>query len=276
MAINVWTAGAGTSNLATAGNWSTAVPLTGDTVQLIRQYTGTFAPTTNADTAFPTQLIALFVVGDGWTFDVGTSGNPLTANFTKLWTRATAGKLWFADSATANTAWVICDSTSSNPLGHDCLSLNGATTTLLEVLRGMTTVIGGTVTDFVVASRSAAASEAKLVLNSGATISTSGEQYAGIVSSSVAVPTAIVNGGVWTQEASAAGTITTLKANGGRVNLNYAGTYATVRHRAGCIIDVTQDGGTKTFTNYYRYPGSILIGENSGLLTIANSFDVRN
>jgi hypothetical protein len=244
-------------------------------VQLIRQYTGTFAPTTNADTAFPTQLIALFVVGEGWTFDIGTSGNPLIANFTKLWTRAAAGKLWFSDSTTANTAWVICDSTSSSPLAHDCLSLTGATTTLLEVLRGMATVIGGTVTDFVVANRNSNASEAKLVLNSGATISTSGEQYGGIVSSSVAVPTVIVNGGVWTQEAGAAGTITTLKANAGRVNLNYAGVYTTVRHRAGCVIDVTQDGATKVFTNYYRYPGSILIGENSGLLTIANSFDVR-
>ncbi len=275
MADNSWTSGAGTTNLATAGNWSTAVPLTGDTIRFLRQYTGGFAPVLNADTAFPTQLIALMIAGEGWTQDIGTTANPLTANFTKLWTRATAGKIWFADSATANTAWVVCDSTAANPLSHDCLSVNGATITQLDVLRGMTTVIGGTVTDFVVAARNVAVSEAKLILNTGVTISTSGEQYNGIISSSVAVPTMIVNGGTYTHEVGATGGMTTLKANGGRINLNYAGTYTTVRHRAGCIIDVTQDGSVKTFINYYRYPGSILIGENSGLLAITNSFDVR-
>lgn len=275
MATQAWTAGAATTNLATAGNWSTAVPLTGDTIQFLRQYSGAFAPILNADTAFVTQLIALMIVGEGWTFDIGTTGNPLTANFTKLWTRASAGKTWFADSATANTAWVVCDSSASNPLSHDCLSVNGATITALDVLRGMTTIIGGTVTDFTVAYRNANASEAKLVINTGTTITTSGEQYGGIISASVAVPTMIVDGGIYTHEVGATGGMTLLKANAGLVNLNYAGTYTTVRHRPGCVIDVTQDGGIKTFTNYYRYPGSILKGENSGLLTITNSFDVR-
>lgn len=221
------------------------------------------------------QRPVLIYVGEGWTQDIGTTGDPMVIGAAKLWTRATSGKTWWSDGTHATpTAWVICDSTAPNPLSHDCLSVTGSTTDLLEVLRGKTTIIGGAVTDFVVASRNPGANEAMLVINTGAAVTT-GKQYGGQISNSVAITTMTVEAGTYTQEVGATGAITTLEANGGRVNLNYAGTYGTVRHRAGCILDVTQDGSIKTFTNYYRYPGSILIGENSGLLTIGSAFDVR-
>jgi hypothetical protein len=57
------------------------------------------------------------------------------------------------------------------------------------------------------------------------------------------------------------------------VNFNFAGTIGTVRHYGG-VIDVTQAGGPKVFTNYYYYPRAKLVS-TPGMLTVTNEFAGR-
>ena len=256
---NVWTGGAADNDLNTAGNWSPAAPISNEAAMFLSEYAGVPGPT--ADMASLTAVdLDLLYVGPGYTQTIGGSGAELDISADKVHYQGTSGKLWYKDGA-GTTDVIICDSTASDPVNHDCLAVTGATNTLLNVLRGKATITGGTVTRATIGSRNVGSTEAHLVVSSGVTISTDITQYGGLCTCLVNPVLVKVLAGTWTQSAGGA-IITTLEVYGGRVNLNVAGTYVTVRHYGG-IIDLTQAGGVKTFTNYYKYPGAVLVGDGN-------------
>jgi len=254
---NIWTGGAADGDLNTAGNWSPAAPVSNESALFLSDYTGVAGPTVDMASLTAVDLDLLFV-GPGYTQTIGGSGSEFDISADRVHYQGASGKLWYKDGA-GTTDLIICDSTAADPVNHDCLAVTGATNTMLSVLRGKCTITGGTVTRATIGARNVGSTEAHLVVNSGVTISTSIYQYGGFVTCSVNPALAIVTAGTWTQNTAA---ITTLEVWGGRVNLNFAGTYTTVRHYGG-IIDLTQAGGIKTFTNYYKYPGAVLIGDGN-------------
>jgi hypothetical protein len=198
-------------------------------------------------------------VGPGYTLSIGGTGAHFDIVADKVHYQGSTGKLWLKDG-TGTTDRVVVDSTDSIPLAHDCLSLAGDTFTRLTVLRGMATIESGcTVTNIIVGSRNLGVTESKLVINAGADSPTTAQQWAGIVVSNANPTTLIMFGGVWTQDITV---ITNIIMYGGRLNLNFGGTYASVQHYGG-VIDVSQRGGQKVFTQYERTPGAVLIGEGN-------------
>lgn len=273
MADLLWTGASGDGVLNGAGNGLSALA-NADNVRFIKANTGQPGPSATM-AAFTANTPNLIHVMEGYTQSIGGSGTELDTSASKVWFQGTSGKMWFKDGA-GTTAWVIVDSTSSNPLGHDCFALVGATTTLLDVLRGAATVTSGTVTDFSVASRSLGNAESQLTINSGVTITTSGTIKNGIVNSNVSIPTVRVLGGTWTQATTVTGT-TVLDCWGGQTNINFGGTYAKIIARPGALLDFTQDGSVKTITNLYIYPGAVLKGwtpDNNGIAKHTNVFYV--
>ena len=256
---NIWTGGAADNDLNTAGNWSPAAPASTEAALFTSEYTGVAGPTVDMASLTAVDL-ALLWVGPGYTQTIGGSGAELDISANKVHYQGTSGKLWYKDGGDS-TDVIICDSTAADPVSHDCLAVTGATNTLLNVLRGKCTVTGGTVTRATVGARNSGSTEAYLVVNSGVTITTDITQYGGLCTSLVNPTYARVFGGTWTQSAGGA-IITDLEVFGGRVNLNVAGTYVRVRHYGG-IIDLTNAGGVKTFTNYWKYPGAVLIGDGN-------------
>jgi len=206
-------------------------------------------------------------VGPGYTLNIAGTGSHFDISADKVHYQGSVGKLWLKDGA-GTTDRVVVDSTDSNPLSHDCVSLAGATFTRLLVLRGMCTIEAScTVTNILVGSRTPGVIESKLVINTSAGAPTTAQQWSGVVSSNANPTTLTMFGGTWTQEQGGA-VITNIIMYGGRLNLNHGGTYADVQHYGG-IIDCTQKGGLKTFTNYQRSPGAVLLGEgNAGVVSL--------
>jgi hypothetical protein len=256
MAVNKWV---GTTNDAnTAGNWTDGLPTTDDDLMFLSEYAGTTALSVNPAAHTAVDVNSIFV-GPGYTLSIGGSGAHFDISADKVHYQGSTGKLWLKDGG-GTTDRVVVDSTDSSPLTHDCLSLAGDTFTRLTVLRGKCTIESGcTCTNIIVGSRNPGVNEAKLVINSGADSPTTAQQWAGIVESNANPTTLIMFGGVWTQDITV---ITNIIMYGGRLNLNFGGTYASVQHYGG-IIDATQRGGQKIFTQYERTPGAVLLGEGN-------------
>lgn len=268
-----WTGTAGDGVLNGATNGLAALVST-DNIRFIKANTGQPGPSATM-AAFTAVAANLIHVMDGYSQSIGGSGTEFDISATKVWYQGKTGKLWYKDGG-GTTAWVIVDSTDPNPLSHDCLGLTGTTTTLLDVIRGSATIHGGTVTNFVVDSRNQHNAESQLTINAGVTISTSGVLKRGIVTSNVSIPTVRVDGGTWTQGTTVTGT-TVIDAAGGRLNINFGGTYAKIIARPGSFIDFTQDGGLKLVTDLYIHPGAILKGwvaDGSGIAKHTNLFYV--
>jgi len=270
MASGHWTNGGGDRDINTATNYSGgAAPGNSEDMRFISDFTGgSTGP--NTDMAALTLIgLALLYVGEGYTEDIGGTGNDLDISANHVWHRGT-GKLWYKDGSGITDLFTV-DSTAPSPT-TSVANITGSAVTLLQVLRGGVTVDGaGTVTNVVVGQRTSGQTDANLTLTTGTTV-TDLKMYGGAAASSKAVTTATVFGGTLTQDTA---TITTLYVFGGRVNFNFAGTITNVYHYGG-VIDVTRSGGAKTFTNYYKAPGARLIGENNGLLSIGTKWDVSN
>lgn len=266
-----WTNGNGDRQMDENLNWSGATaPAAGEEASFITDFTGdNTGPNANMATLTAVDLDLLYV-GDRFTQDIGGSGNDLDISADHVWNRG-SGKLWYKDGG-GITDLVTVDSSNGSPTAS-VMNITAATVTLLQLLRGGVTVDGsGTVTNVVVGMRTSPQTDANLTLTAG-TVVTDYKQYAGTTFSSKALTTVVVFGGTLTQDTA---TITTLYVFGGLVNFNFAGTITTVYHYGG-TIDVTQAGGAKIFTNYYKAPGAVLIGEKSGLLTFTNPpWDVSN
>jgi hypothetical protein len=212
----------------------------------------------------------LIEVMRGVTYNIGGSGNHIDISADKVSVRSTAGKLWYKDGA-GITDWVVIDSTSSNPLAHDCFSYTGATITHLDLLRGWGTIeSGATVTAFVVGSEQSGQTEAKLTIDAGATSLPLGMVYSGIVSASTAVGIVRIAGGDWTQ---LIGVPTTVEQYGGRSTWKKSGTITTVYAFANSVLDFTQADGVTTITTLYKHPSARVLGwnpENNGIVVATN------
>ena len=281
---NKWTNGAATAVIDTAGNWSPTTPGANEAALFLAENSATSGPQGSAAvmdglTALDLDLLK---VGPGYNKPIGASGAPLQLSADLVWYRGTYldginhGKLWYADGDLTTDLFIV-DSTAADGLGHDCVEiLAGSGTGLisqLDVLRGKTTLSGGTVTIASCGRRNSNTPEAHLYIGSSVVISTHVELWGGgLVTCLVNPVLARVFAGTWLQSQGGA-VITTLHVWGGTVILNQGGTYATVRHYGGGI-DTTQQGGIKTITNYYKYPGAVLLGENdASCVSITNRFD---
>lgn len=199
----------------------------------------------------------------GVAYSLGTSGAPMDISADKMEYLGTSGKWWIKDGG-ATTDWVVINSTSRNPIDHDCFNLTGATFTHLDVMRGAGTIAAaGTVTNFIVAP------EGKLTIEASATI-TLGMLDGGIVLASAAVPTARISGGSWTQ---ILGVPTTIDQTGGQSVWKKSGTITTVYARANSVLDFTQADGVVTITTLHKHPSAKILGwnpENNGIVVATN------
>lgn len=212
----------------------------------------------------------LLAVMQGVTYSIGGTGNHADIDADKVEYRGTAGKLWLKSGA-GTTDWAVINSSAADPIAHDCFSYTGATLTHLDMLRGYGTIeSGATVTEFVVGQYNRGSTEAKLVIDAGATSLPLGEQYSGIVSASAAVTTVRIDGGTWTQ---LVGLPTTLRCTGGLYVGKASGTITTVYAYAGAVLDFTQAAGVTTITTLYKHPTAIVKGwnpENNGMVVVTN------
>jgi len=265
---NNWIGTGTAGDLTAVANWSTgATPGANDRAYWLKENTGVSGPQSNMAGLTAIDLDA-GIVGEGYTQSIGGSGTEFDIS-ADLWIyRGSAGKLWLKDGA-GTTDLIIIDSTSSDPLNHDCFSFTGATATKMLIQRGKGTILtGATVTDLEVSSRTKGAIEAHCVINPGTITITRSLQEAGLVTCSQALADVKIYGGEWNQILGVLGS-TMLDVRGGRCNLKVAGTYTNVTVRPGAILDVSQDGSRKIITNFYEHPGSIVIGRE--LLKVTNN-----
>lgn len=262
-----WNNGAGTALIGTAGNWDGGLPTSDDRLYFLKMNDGQNPPSGTAAQMDDLTLIDadLVMVGEGYTKTIGGSGTPMEISADLVWYRGSAGKLWYKDGG-GTTDLILVDSTASDPLGHDCIALDGATMTQVEVMRGMCTILTGATITTLKVGILGANSPAKCVINAGTITISAANLHSGLVTNNQALASVYVYGGIWTQ---ALGVNTTMNILGGRVNLNVAGTYATIYLYPGATLDLSQDGSRKIVTNMYEFPGSTIIGRE--LLKVTNN-----
>ena len=262
---NNWLGATTAGDFNVAANFSDgATPSAGDDLKFLAENTSVVGPTTNPASSAAI-LLNMFYVGPGYTQTMGGSGAHIQISSEFVHYQGTSGKLWLKEgSNVGGTANVVCDSTSSSPLSHDCLQLTDTLFDRLAVIRGWCTLESScAVTDITLGSRNNS-SESKLVINTGATAPTTVTVHSGIGSCMVNPTKLVMFGGTWAQEAGGA-VVTTIEMWGGNLILKTGGTFTTVRHFGG-TIDCTLGGGLHTFTNYFRLPGAILLGEGNASL----------
>jgi hypothetical protein len=263
MAANHWLGATTPGDFNVAGNFSDGVPTAGDDLKALSENTSQVGPTANP-AAHTLILLNSLYIGPGYTQTWGGSGAHIQISSEIVIYQGTAGKLWLKEGTNAGgTANVVCDSSSSSPLSHDCLQLTDTLFDRLAVIRGMCTLESGcAVGDITLGSRNGNTVESKLVINTGAVAPTGRVTvHNGIGSCSIQPTTLIMLGGTWIQEAGGA-IPTTIEMWGGNLVLKTGGTCTTGRHFGG-TIDCTQGGGLHTFTNYFRLPGAVLLGEGN-------------
>ena len=265
MAANHWVGATTPGDFNVAGNFSDGVPTAADDLKALAENSGQPGPTANP-AAHTLILLNTLYIGPGYTQTWGGSSAHIQISSEVVHYQGTSGKLWLKEGTNAGgSANVICDSSSSSPFTHDCLQLADTLFDRLAVIRGWTTLESGcAVTDITLGSRNSNTVESKLVINTGATAPTSVTCHSGVGSSLVNATKLVMFGGTWTQEAGGA-VITTIEIWGGNLILKTGGTFTTVRHFGG-TIDCTQGGGLHTFTNYFRLPGAVLLGEGNAAL----------
>lgn len=264
-----WNNGAGTALIGTAGNWDGGLPTSDDRCYFLKMNDGQNPPQGTAAQMDDLTLIDadLVMVGEGYTKTIGGSGTPMEICADLVWYRGTSGKLWLKEgTAAGGTDLVLVDSTSSDPLSHDCIALDGATFVQVDVIRGMATLLTGCTITTLNVGLLGTSSQAKCVINAGTITVTTLNLYSGIITNSQALATVNLYGGIFTQ---ALGVNTTTNIFGGRCNLNVAGTYTTIKVYPGATLDLSQDGSRKIVTNMYEYPGSTVIGRE--LLKVTNN-----
>lgn len=262
MAANHWLGTTTAGDFNVAGNFSDGIPTAGDDLKALAENTSVAGPTVNPAASAAILLNSLYI-GPGYTQTWGGSGAHIQISSEFVHYQGTSGKLWLKEgSAAGGTAEVVCDSSSSAPLSHDCLQLADTLFDRLAVIRGMCTLESGcAITDIALGSRNNTNSESKLVINSGATAPTSVTVHSGIGSCLIQPTKLVMFGGTWVQESGGV-MPTTIEIWGGNLILKSGGTTTTCRHMGG-TIDCQQGGGLHTFTNYTRMPGAVLLGQGN-------------
>lgn len=261
MAVRTHDGGAADGLLDSAANWS------GDVVPAD---TESFGWISDGDAATPlTGNMAAFAaynsdevfVEQGYTKAVGADGNQFDLNTWNQFLHRGSGKVWLlAGGGVSEQVTVI--SSHSDPK-QEVMSLDGATTTTLSVVRGLVTVAAGATVDNVsVGSGENPQRGANVAITNGANINM-GYMQGGLCTCNADIDEdLIINGGEWTQQSNTiAGTVLVF---GGIFNFDFAGTIPLVIQYGG-TIDVTRQGGQKTFTNFVRFGGTC-IGLGSPIL----------
>ena len=251
MATQTWDGGAADGNLGTAANWSAdTAPVDTESFGWISDGDAATNPTTGMDTFALFDADEVFVER-GYTKAVGANGNQLDLNSWNQFIHRGSGKVWLlAGGATCDLVTVI--SSNSDPKA-EVMDLDGLTTTTLAVVRGLVTIAAGaTVDNVAVGSGEYPERGANLAITNGANVNM------GYIQSGVCTCNAdldedlIVAGGEWTQRSNIiAGMVLVLA---GTFNFDFAGTIPLVVQYGG-HIDVTRQGGQKTFTNFVRFGG---------------------
>jgi len=247
MADTIWTNGAATRVVGTAGNWSNGAPAATGRAFFTSDYT---SPNTSPNTTMAglTAIdLALLDVSEFYNQTIGGVGSAMQISADKVIHRG-GGILYYKDGD-LTTDSIVVDIGRSNGVSSvtASLSLSGATTTLVSCRRGNLVVEASSTVAELVFGETGLVSEIYGTINTGCTIATAATIYGGMVTCSSNPTVLRAFGGTWTQDTA---TITTIHVYAGaRVNLVYSGAaYANIYHHGG-IIDGTK-GGPKTITNY--------------------------
>ena len=264
MAQTIWTNGAATGDLNTAGNWSNGVPTDTTPAPAIWDQTNSDDVTASM-AALAALLLPEVMVNEGYTGDIGTSGSPFEVSATKFTFRGT-GKLFLKQGSTSDTADLILDAPSS-PLMQ--IGANTALFAKISALNGRVTLdstLTGTTDLFVGAGAIVNIEGANAI--TGVYVQTGGQ----IVACNVPITTLYMMGGSMMQNRDG-GTITTV-IMGGDARLDYQAATAptTVTVGGSAVLDFTKDGREKTVASARVFQGGRIKKSHGLIITAGDSY----
>lgn len=246
MAIDiVWTSADG--NVTATSSYDTAAtPANNDS--LLLPSTNSQSMTTNMAGLTAIDLDVLFV-DKGYGGAVGADGTPfeISSDLAKMF----GGQPFHYKDGGGTTDLVIIRCANASTV----VTLDGDTLTKVIILRGNVVIKSstGTIADLEIGWVANRQSDANVTIEAAGTVAiTNLRMWGGIVANNAAATTAIINGGILTQDIA---TITTADVYSGLFNYNFAGTIATLNLRGG-TTDFTLNDKTKTVTNTNRFPNS--------------------
>jgi hypothetical protein len=265
-----WT-GATSTDPSVTTNWSTgAVPVTGDTVYIEANPSGTDVNIAASSALSGVTLAALYISAS-YRGTIGTAASPPTylqicATLLVIGYGSGQGSPFIAlNLGSVQTLALIESSASSSSLstaGPICLIGTHASNVLN--ITGGTVSVAANATE--VATFATINNGGNLLLGVGCTLTTI-NNFGGKLTTQSAVTTMNVTAGAVT---TLAGAVTTITASGGSLTINSTGTITTLNIE-GATVDMTGDPRSKTITTVNGYAGSLNL--NNG---VKNSITLTN
>jgi hypothetical protein len=258
MATTIWTNGAGTGDLNTAGNWSNGVPgANGIVIFTGKQSSASVTASLAALTAVDVDLIYIDYSYEG---SIGNSGAHLDISADKVIQRG--GTLYMTDGA-GTTDWFVLDGGTA--------VLNGDTFTRVTAISGNLTVQSGigTITYLEIGPRYAGSrlTDISVSLESTTDTVTNLLMSGGRLTSLSTITNAWVTRGTLTQGYNATGAVTNLYLLGGTCVYNSNATIAVAYVLAG-TLDLNQDAREKTISLLKVFPAATVLGLNKDQITV--------
>lgn len=251
MADQFW-GGATSGDWNTAGNWTSAVPVSTDTVVVPASTIQSI--TTGLDDENAVALTKMWVQ-EGFNGDIGSSGTELFIT-TALMKFEGSGKLfWKAGDAVSALAIIKARPATS---GITSVTLSGTGTTDftdIHVQQGRVVIGAGlsTVTNLTVNG------DSDVTLGSGTTITDMRLNIGTLTADSVGATT-IIHGGVFNLNTVISPA--TFEVWGGQANLMFGGTYTNIIDIYGGVVDFTRSAQLKTVNAINIFGGDLVINDN--------------
>jgi len=264
MATQAW--GGGTGAWGTAGNWTSAVPLSNDTVLLPASTTQGVTSGQTTQNAVDPDLIW---VQEGANYDIGSSGSELyiSADLLKF---EGGGKLFFKAGDTGVDLAIIKARAATS--GITSVTLNGTGTTdydAIHIQRGIvalgSTMVGVTGAPIITLT---VGGDSSVTVGAGSTY-TNYTQYGGTVTNNSTFTNTRIWGGTFNQDTAVTGTL--FDVYGGTANILFGGTHPTINVYGG-MVDFTRSASLKTITTLNMFGGSY---KTNQLVTITTLNDYR-
>jgi hypothetical protein len=256
MANTYWTSGDSDGDLTNNANWSGNAPGNGDNAFFPASANGLTPPTVNPDGLVDT--IALIQIGEGVTYNVGASGDPLKVMATTV-EHLGRGILYYDTDANAASQNLVM---RCGPGG--AADLTGTATgprTDFRLLAGAITMASGlTITNYEVS----VGSDAAVTFSTGGSVIATLHQMGGDVTAGPSITLAHVTGG--TLRLDNVGITGALHLKNGHVFWNSASTIAKAELWDGAILE-SKAGAAQTLSESWRYDRSLLKTHTALVLT---------
>ena len=247
MADSIWTDGAGTGDLNTAGNWNGGVPGAGDNAYFVAMQSASVTASLADLTAL---LLGDVVIGEGYSGAIGSTGSPLTLSAGQIIHRG-SGHLYFENGSTSDTSDVIIDT----PSGMATIGAATAKNERIAILRAAQATLTSTLTgldDLFVAN-------APVTIQGSNTIVDADVATGAIVNCLAPITNLRMSGGSWTQNAAGSAIANMYIGTGATVTYNSTSTITLAVVYPGGTLNMQGDARPKTITTARVFPGGRIL-----------------